>query len=314
MGYNGVMFKTTNIPLLGVSFSHIYLWQHHIPIEVAFEHYIQLGFKLIRISLYWSEIEKIKGVYDFSAIDKLLEKCKQYDRKVILTVGMKAPRWPEYYFPDWILEKQTHPIPKYITKDNKPLIENLFLFIQHAITHLKTNREIIYWQVENEPLDESGPKGLIIDEELLKKEVDFVRNMDSRPILITVWGNELSKRNNISTILSMADIVGLDFYPKVPVKTWFNRVIYKGPSDSNKKLISVIRQIKDAGKKVFISELQAEPWGQKESCTADQVIQNIKWAKQYETDGILLWGFEYWVSEKLKGRNEYWNVFREMKR
>lgn len=58
---------------------------------------------------------------------------------------MKAPRWPEYYFPSWVMDKTPEGAREYVLQ-----------FIKTVIEKFKKYLCISAWQVENEPLDPSG--------------------------------------------------------------------------------------------------------------------------------------------------------------
>lgn len=83
---------------LGASFSHPHLKFLGIDPLEAIKEFNKLGLKWIRLGSYWSESEKTEGKYSFSNLDPLVEFCEKNNIKVVLTVGMKAFRWPEYYF------------------------------------------------------------------------------------------------------------------------------------------------------------------------------------------------------------------------
>ena len=68
---------------------------------------VDIGFTCFRVGLYWSHIagETGSAPYDFEIVDKLMNTLAKLKREtgksltVILTVGMKAPAWPEFYLP-----------------------------------------------------------------------------------------------------------------------------------------------------------------------------------------------------------------------
>ena len=93
---------------LGASFSHVHLRSLGLNPLRAIEGFKTLNLPWIRLGCYWNEIEKQKGKYDFGNIEPLIEFCEKNNINVVLTIGMKASRWPEYYLPDW-LEKKTKP-------------------------------------------------------------------------------------------------------------------------------------------------------------------------------------------------------------
>ncbi|OGK62095.1 hypothetical protein A2334_04520 [Candidatus Roizmanbacteria bacterium RIFOXYB2_FULL_38_10] len=294
--------------VVGASFSHPHLLHLDFAFNNALEQYSQLGLKHIRLGCYWANMEKTPGIYDFSEIDSLVDACGKLGITITMTVGIKAPRYPEYYIPSWIVSSIK-------LKNNSFVFENdmfntaLFSFIKATIIHFKNYPQIKYWQIENEPLDPSGPHWWRIDSELLEKEVVLVKDIDSdRPIMINLWGNELSKRNYYDKVTNLADIVGLDLYPKVPNKNILGKLIMQGPRDSDIHIQEVIKAITKKGKKVWISELQAEPWTIPDSCSPQQVMINAEWISDWEIDGVFFWGFEYWYQQKMLGNIKYWTA------
>lgn len=45
-----------------------------------------LGFREVRRGLYWSSVEKEKGVYDFSSVEPQMKLCKEFGLTVIVTL------------------------------------------------------------------------------------------------------------------------------------------------------------------------------------------------------------------------------------
>lgn len=270
--------------------------------EETFEQILTWDMDILRLGCYWNEIEKEEGIYEFSEIEDLLNVCEKKNQRVILSIGMKAARWPEYYLPEWI--DTSHP----------DVVEHLVLaFIKKCIIQLKHYSCITHWQVENEPLDPSGPNQWQISEKVLEKEITVVRSLDSRKIIITLWGNSLSKRGYVPIAQDMADIIGLDIYYRTP----FWKQIYRGPADSEKSLKHLI---KNCTKPVWVTELQAEPWERSgkdfrsdnpESISPQRMKNNIEKARVLGAEAILLWGCEYWIYQKRRGNSMYENIARE---
>lgn len=289
--------------IFGTTYSHRHSQYLRLNPQVTFAELLDFHFTVIRLACYWDEIETSEGRYDFSAIRGLLDECEKVGQRVLLTVGMKAPRWPEYYFPHWLPDKTPEGAENFV-----------YSFIEQTITTLKEYSCITHWQVENEPLDQSGPKQFMIPISILQREVRIVKTKDKRPILINVWGNELGKRNLLPKVASLSDIIGLDLYYKVPL---FAR-IYRGPHDSDKKLTGLTKTV---GKPVWVTELQAEPWehntvvartDKTPSMNERLLKKNYERAKELQPEGIFFWGFEYWLMRKNMGDASLWTAAREI--
>lgn len=293
--------------MIGTTISHRHLRSLGISTEEAVSHMKELNISQVRIGCYWDEIEKKRGVYTFTETDLLLHECQKAGLSVIITLGMKAPRYPEFYLPQW-LESRLYLPSKCSLLSQKGLTDALFPFLTKTIQHYSPQKGITHWQVENEPLDPSGPNWWNIHPTLLEQEIQIVKQQDTtRPIVITLWGNELSQRHLYPHITKLADVVGIDLYPRVPSSTFFKRKVISGPLDSDVKLRTIFSQIKSTGKELWISELQAEPWTYPETCLPHHLSETIAWAAQFQTKRIYLWGYEYWLQKKQKGDMSYWN-------
>lgn len=306
---------------LGASFSHHHLQTLGLDPLSAIKEFKKLGLRWIRIGSYWAEIEKNKGEYNFDKLNSLIEYCEKNNLKVVLTIGMKAPRYPEYYIPNWLLENLKLGTFTKIKKKNRELFESSLVFIGKVVDHFKKTSAIKIWQVENEPLDPAGPKWLSIDSSFLEEEVRLVKSLDSkRKILINTWGNELSRRKVYKKALRLADIVGFDLYLRHPIPYMTFLKKYIGPLDSKEKIKKVVEEINTQGKDFWIVEMQAEPWEPGELVTKKNnppsflpihFDSNLKYGIDLNPKVILLWGFEYWYWKKENGDFRYLEKAKE---
>ena len=292
----------------GITFSHIHLNYLKIPIDGALDLVLEMGFSHLRLGSYWQELEKNKGVYNFSKLEDLLNRCEKTEQKVIMNVGVKSPRWREFYWPRYLKEKNFN---------NSEARKRTLLFIEKLVKTLKKFSCITHWQVENEPLDPSGQKNLTIPFDFLKKEVGLVRKLDNRPIILTLWANDLESRQLFFDVSSISDVIGLDLYYKQFMKSGKGKSFYEGPRTSDDYLREIV---KTSSKEVIITELQAEPWEKDEkgylsknpeSISPKLLESNLKKASSLGVREIILWGFEYWYYQKSQGDNRYLKVIKE---
>lgn len=247
-----------------------------------------LGIKNYRLSAYWNRIEKQKDQYDFSDIDWQLDAVAKRDGKVILAIGRRLPRWPECHDPDWV---------KGIS--SKKADEKVLALLKKTVERYKNRTEITAWQVENEPFLAIFGKCPMANVDFYKKEVALVKNLDSRPIIATESG-ELSTWVEAARF---ADIVGISIY-----RTTWNPllgVFYYPLTPAYYRYRA--KSIEPFVKKVFVSELQAEPWAregspipetpiieQKVYMNKDRISASVNFAKRAGFDEIYLWGVEWW--------------------
>ncbi len=267
-----------------------------------------LGVKKIRLSAYWDEVEKVKNQFDWNDLDWQIKEAGKNNAQIILAVGARLPRWPECHLPDWV---------KNLNKKERE--ERTVYYIKKVINRYKNNKNIIAWQVENEPfLSQFGicPK---FDKNFLDKEIQVVKSLDDRDIIITDSG-ELSDWVRAS---GRADIFGTtmyrDTYSKMlrayihyPIKPSFFRF--------KKNITSLFAR----PKKWIVIELQAEPWGripyqylsaEERAKTMDlqKFKDMINFASQTGFKEFYLWGVEWWYWEKTKNNNPaLWNEAKKL--
>ena len=60
-----------------------------------------LEVKEIRLPIYWDEIEKTPGVFDFTDYDYIISEGQKRGVNFIVNIGWRLPRWPECHSPEW---------------------------------------------------------------------------------------------------------------------------------------------------------------------------------------------------------------------
>lgn len=289
---------------------------------------LEMGFEIVRLGAYWSDIEKEEGIYDFTDLDWQLEEAGKRKIAVLLTVGMKAPRWPEYYIPKWVLKKARLRFGQDVSRDPY-LGDKTLKFIERVVERYRYNRAVQYWQVENEPLDRAGQHYWWIGKKFLKEEVDLVRSLDprKRPIVVNVatYPNKFlhcvvrlsSPTYPVTNALPICDILGLNIYPTVGHKMWWFKLYFWTHSHERSECFAgIIKRARQHGKAVWITELQAEPWepgevvhkGKEEPSTVwpDMIDVAFREIRSLGVDTIFLWGVEYWYFRKEHHHDESW--------
>ncbi|MCD6471285.1 beta-galactosidase [bacterium] len=265
-----------------------------------------LRVKKLRLSAYWPEIEKKKGVYDFSDLDWQIEKAENNNASIILAIGMKLPGWPECHLPKWAKE-----IPK------KKQEEELLKLITKIVNRYKDNSSIKYWQVENEPFLSHFGLCPNLDRKFFEKELLLVKKLDKRKIIVTESGE-------LSSWLGGAhygDILGITMYRVVWNKYFkyfrypWSPIIYHLKANLIKKLTGI--------KKIIVVELQAEPWSpnllsntslekQLKIMNLKKFQNTIKYAQRTGFNEFYLWGVEWWYWLKNNDHPEIWNEAKKL--
>jgi len=265
----------------------------------------ELKVKYIRIPTYWADIEPEQDQYDYDDIDWQVNEANKRGVKVILVVGRRQPRWPECHDPEWLSSLSS-------AEAKERVLEN----IETTVNRYKNNSAVEIWQVENEAfLDFFGecPK---IKKKELQAEIDLVKSLDQRPILMTDSG-ELSTWYPLGL---MGDYFGTTLY-----RTTYNKYIgfweywFVPPSFYRVKAAALGRQ----PDQMFIAELQAEPWfkGDPLSATlsehfkimdAEKLKANADYARQANVARVYFWGVEWWYWAKAKhGDSSMWEAAKE---
>jgi hypothetical protein len=294
---------------VGLTFSHTHIEHLGFPVDGALREAISLGCERIRLGVYWNRIEPRPGQYTFTEPFRLLDLCEREKQSVVLTVGMKAPRWPEFYWPDYAA----------IRNSADPQVwESVLAVVERTVTALRAYGCITHWQVENEPLDPSGPEEKTVPAALLEREIALVRRLDARPVVVNVWGNDAASRGLYKSVAAMADVVGVDLYYRQFMRDLLGRPVYAGPRQPDRVLAEMLRS---GGKPVWVSELQAEPWEKDEtgylsdttgSISPDLLVQNFRRAALLPVTEIHLWGFEYWLWRSRHGDPRYMDAVRRI--
>ncbi|MFH2063000.1 MAG: cellulase family glycosylhydrolase [bacterium] len=290
--------------VLGATFSKKYAAEMDLDWRQAYLATLDdLGVRALRIPVYWDDIERSPGRFDFSDVDWQLSEARKRGAKVILAVGMKLPRWPECHLPDWAADL-----------DEVALKERTVSMLRRVVAHFSTSTDFFAWQVENEPLfpyGECPPP----DRELLEREVEVVRAADDRPVIITESG-ELSDWVRSAVI---ADRLGISTYRSV-----WNRYIghFYWPTTPRwySGRIAAVSGLVD---EVFVSELQAEPWApgpiiwteidfQLSQMNPERLRGNVSFVRRMGVRDAYLWGVEWWYWLKEQGHPELWDAGREL--
>jgi len=265
-----------------------------------------LNVKDIKITTHWDLIEKNSGKYDFEDLDWQIKQAKKRGAEILLVIGLKTGRWPECHIPNWA---------KNLPKED---LENKILsLIKEIVLRYKDSENIWAWQVENEPFFPFGecPK---IDEKFVKQEINLVKSLDSRPIVVTDSG----EGSFWFKAASLADIPGTTIYKKVWVKQFKFYFTHFYPPVFYWRKTQIIKKLFD--KEVICTEFQAEPWGpkllyeisleeQEKTMDLNQFKKNIEFAKKTGLKRFYLWGSEWWYWLKTKyNQPEIWNEARKL--
>ena len=329
--------------LLGLSFRSPQFAALGLDMRTTLPTLLTYPFQIIRLGAYWNRIEFTPGKFNTDELDWQIDVAERAGKHIILCVGpLKNFSYPEFFVPSRYLKPpfQENTLIKPLT--NPSLFAAAITFITHLVERYKQRKGIVAWQLEHEAVDPLGVEhSWRLDATFVEKEVEAVRNVDpSRPILmngflptslavrISQWWRTRDQGDSLAVAQRLADIVGIDYYPRHALMTLGNKTVYLDGSKSpwhqqrRKQLFAWTRA---HGQNLMITEGQAEPWeavtippnpfGQgMYSCLPEQVITNyntcMRWSRQEAPlYAYLFWGAEYWMLRKQCADSSYIRAF-----
>lgn len=283
----------------------------------------QTGARHVRLSVEWREIEPAEGVYDFATLDALLRAAEAEGAGVLLTVGLKAQRHPEYFIPGWAMDGVA--LPHGATVTDGPLLRARALaMVEHVVAHVADSPAIEAWGADNEPYVASArAERWRIGRDFVQEEIARIRAGDpqARPVVVNQAQEQLTDRyaEQRSWIIEDADVLGISFYPfrdhRVLGIDFVVPIPELGPIHPN--YAAHAREAHDAGREYWITELQGEPWahGDVHEISPENPSRNLsprtfersfEYARRTGADRVYLWGAEWWLYQQERYGDRRW--------
>jgi hypothetical protein len=295
---------------LGVTFSARYASWLGFDARAAYVTMLDdLGVRRVRLPVYWDEVERSPGRYDFTELDVQLAEAEARNVSVLLVVGYRQPRFPECYPPAWTRDLPLDAFRAHILR-----------LVDATLMHVRRSPSISMWQVENEPFVKFGDCDFdVLTPTFVSEEIDLIRRLDDRPILITDSGEA---SNWIASLGTPASHFGISLYRDVHMPV-LGIVHYPMPAWTYTARDWLARSITRRDGVTIISELQAEGWfestealdqvraWQKQRFPADMLLDdNLEYARDTQFDQAYLWGVEWWYWMAAHGHSEYLDAAR----
>jgi len=303
-------FQTAEGPVYGVTFSQKYAFDLELDWQKTYLAILDdLKVSNVRLIAYWDEIESVQDTFEFSNLDWQIEQAQDRGVGIILVVGRRTPRWPECHDPVWL--SRLAPL---------AIEQQQLEFIKAVVERYKDNPSIKYWQVENEPLFAWFGQCPKPSKKFLKQEVDLVRSLDSRPIVITDSG----ELNHWQGAASLADVLGTTMYRIVWNKYFGFWDYFFVPPAAYRYKADITKFLHKDLNRVIVTELQMEPWtmdqrmvnlsleDQQKSFTLERFKDNINYVEKTGFSEVYLWGAEYWYWLAQKGHSEIWQAAKKL--
>lgn len=303
-------------------------------------------YQLIRLAALWNRMEPAPDAFDPSHLDWQVEAAERAGKQVIIAVGaVKNFGYPEFYVPQHHLPR---PLPEgsLVSEASHPqLLEGALAFAGRVVERYAGHQSVIAWQVEHEAVDPLGVEhSWRLAAGFVKKEMAAVRRLDpARPILLNgflpmstpvaaqQWWRTRDQGDSLALAEEVAEIVGVDFYPCHAIGAAGGLTVYLDSRGHawRERARRVVGRAAAQGRRLMISEGQAEPWEAvttppspqgraMASCPPERVIENydrcLVLARESggALDSYLFWGAEYWLSREQAGDGTYLGAFRRI--
>ena len=327
--------------LLGISFRSPQVDALGLSLRESLTELLTYPFELLRLGAYWRRIEPRPGDFLTGELDSQLDAAEAAGKQVLLCVGaVKTFGYPEFFVPPHRLPRPIREGIRVRPGSHRWLLEPALDFVRRLVERYRERRCIVGWQVEHESVDPLGVEhSWRLDAEFVRAEIAAVRDSDPqrRPILLNgfwpmsylvalqQWWRTRDQGDSVAFALRNADIVGLDVYPCHGLISFGRLTAYlaggAGPLHSHARE-RVFTQARAAGRRVMISEGQAEPWetivkppspaeGAMYSCTPERMVQTYNTCLRWNDDlyAYVFWGAEYWLLRAKGGDVSYLNAF-----
>lgn len=279
----------------GVSFSRKYANELGLDWKDAYSALLHdMEFRKFRLMSYWDLHEPVEDQYEFSNLDWQFEQAEKSGAQISLALGFRQPRWPECHIPYWAEGEHF----------NSELLE----YLKVVVNRYKDSPALESYQLENEIANRSfgncGEHGF--DKELLRKETALIKSLDPDTTLIINASNQIGA----PLIDHQADKTGFSIYRIANIELFGRRFryhYYTTPALWHSFRAFLVETVTHS--RVFIHELQLEPWGhsptvnltideQEDLMSPEDIARNIGFADKTGIQERYLWGGEWWYWRK----------------
>ncbi len=296
---------------VGTTFSPWEAERRGLDYQAAYERLLDSPLQVIRLGSFWSEVE----THGWGRLDWLVQRALEADKQIVIAVGVKSPRWPEFWGPAR-LRLADAPAWSRLDQSVPGLRSGALGFITEVVLRYRDQPHLVAWQVENEPLDPSGRDMWSLSDELLAAEVDLVRLLDDRPLALTFYlplamecdlgrlgdcpmslaGFLPVSGSRLLDLLEAGDVLGIDVYTSIGSA--------KAGDGWQSQVAQWQQRAREAGVELWVTEAQAEPWPTASSgernvqiVTAQRSLELYHQLAAMGIGTILLWGSEHWLSQ-----------------
>jgi hypothetical protein len=329
--------------LLGLSFRPLQAEALGLDARTTLRLLLDYPFQIVRLGAYWSRIEPEPGAFRPDELDWQIDAAEQAGKQIILCVGpVKTFGYPEYFVP---AHRLSRPLPERHRIAPSAFPSLLAAATEHLARLVERYRDrsaIVAWQLEHEAVDPLGVEhSWRLDASFVAHEIAALRQADpTRPVMLngflptsalvrlSQWWRTRDQGDSLAVAQRLADIVGIDYYPRNALAAFGSRTLYLDGSASpwpQRRMQRLLAWAKSTQKRLMIAEGQAEPWEAVTtppnptgramwSCPPEQLIVNyhacLHWSQpEAPLYAYLFWGAEYWALRQRSGDPSYLQAF-----
>ena len=331
---------------LGISFRPLQATAFGLDVRPTLQALLAYPFQIIRLGAYWNRIESGPGAFEPDELDWQVEAAERAGKQIILCLGpLKTFGYPEFFVPRHQLV-QPFPEHKLVRPSEYPLLLKAATeFIVRLVERYKGHAAIIAWQLEHEAVDPLGVEhSWRLQAAFVEQEARALREADpSRPLMmngflptsfpvrISQWWQTRDQGDSLAVAQRLADMVGIDYYPRHALLPLGSRTLYLDGSQSpshQARREQLLAWAEAHHKQLLIAEGQAEPWealtvpGNPQnqamySCLPEHILGNYNacmgwFGEQVPLFAYLFWGAEYWMLRKQSLDSSYLQAFERI--
>lgn len=343
-GWRRVAVRPRHGTILGISFRPRQVEAFGLDGHATLATLLAYPFEIIRLAAYWDRIATGADEFDTSELDWQFDAVERAGKQVILSVGaIKNFGYPELYLPQHQLDAPLREGSLVTPETHGALHAAARRFISQIVTRYRGRSSLVAWQLEHEAVDPLGfEHSWRLGRDFVEGELAALRESDpTRPVMmngflpttslvkVSQWWRTRDQGDSLAVATEVADIVGVDYYPRHALMRLGRATLYADGS-AGRPPSALFDTLRGHGKRWMVAEGQAEPWEATTlppspsgkaafTCGPHHLIENYNAAASWSSAetplyAYLLWGAEYWVLRAGLGDPQYLSAFERLLR
>ena len=299
-------------------------------------------YEIVRLAAYWDRIATSAGEFDTSELDWQFDASERAGKLVILSVGaVKNFGYPEFYVPRHQLGGPMQEGSVVSPDTHGVLYSAARRFISQIVTRYRGRESLVAWQLEHEAVDPLGfEHSWRLARDFVEGELAALRESDpSRPVMmngflpatplvrLSQWWRTRDQGDSLAVASQLADIVGIDYYPRHALLRLGPATLYADGS-AGRSPSALFDSLRAHRKRWMVAEGQGEPWETTTlppspdgkamfTCGPHHLIENYNAALGWSSPetplyAYLFWGAEYWILRAGRGDPRYLGAFERL--